>query len=94
MTNNCGCKVDSVERYDCHTQETTIIYLPGISYCETHARAFRYKEALEKIEARKLEDLPRDKKKDEFHKTLMAMAAWIYCSYTAKQALTPAPPQS
>lgn len=44
-------------------------------------------EALEKIEQRKLEDLENDKKRDEFHKTLMATAAWIFCMFTAKDAI-------
>lgn len=43
--------------------------------------------ALQQIEQRKLEDLQRDKKKDEFHKTLMATAAWMFCGFTAKDAL-------
>lgn len=49
--------------------------------------AGRYREALEKIVARKLEDLPNDKKKDEFHETLMAVAAWTYCGFVAHSAL-------
>lgn len=49
----------------------------------------RYREALQKIVDRKLEDLPGDKHTDEFHKTLMATAAWIYCGFVAKRALEP-----
>lgn len=58
------------------SEETRLLYALAIAL-----------DALKKIEQRKLEDLPRDKPKDEFHKTLMATAAWTFCMFTAKDAL-------
>lgn len=58
------------------SEETRLLYSLAIAL-----------DALQKIEQRKLEDLPRDKHKDEFHKTLMATAAWMFCMFTAREAI-------
>lgn len=55
-------------------------------YCLRKERD-RYRKALEKIVARKLEDIPGNHKRDEFYKTLMATAAWVYCGFIAQTAL-------
>jgi hypothetical protein len=58
------------------SEETRLLYSLAIAL-----------DALRKIEQRKLEDIPGDKHKDEFHKTLMATAAWTYCMFTARDAI-------